>query len=134
MIRPSLKSAIVVLLLFVGMATQSLTAGFAMVAGGGVPGAAASLTVAGDADGFLADVLLSVCSQDKGKRAKTGASADHCLYCPPLAHRLEADAASAAVPLPRTAILDEPWPGPQVPPPSRRMAGDGPSRAPPSIA
>ncbi len=134
MMRSSLKHVLIsrflACLLIAGLATQWAAGargmGLAWVRGVTVSSAASADTV----DRVLVDIVKSICSKSKKDQAKD----DHCLYCVPAPHHLAVfqggrDGTALAVPV-RVGIF---WDS-QILPLSRRLPGDGPSRAPPSSA
>lgn len=134
MMRSSLKHALIsrflVCLLIAGLATQWATGGRAL-GGTLVPSVAVVSAASVDSiDRLLSDLVKSICSKSRKEQAKD----DHCLYCVPAPHSLavfldDRDGTVLAAPV-RVGFVSES----QVLPPSRRLPGDGPSRAPPFSA
>ncbi|CUW41085.1 conserved exported protein of unknown function [Magnetospirillum sp. XM-1] len=134
MLRPSLKSLCLVLLLIAGMATQSVTNGIARAGGAGAMAGTVQLAGAEGGDRLLADLLQSICSQEQGGHGKSALQDCLCQFCLPAAIDLTAGFPAQDGEPRKLAGQAVPWPDSLILPPSRRLAGDGPSRAPPAIA
>lgn len=138
-LRIALLSRLLVGLLIAGLAMQSVSNAIARASTGAAIGTVLETVIVpvgrvdDAADRFLADLAQSVCSKEAGGSAQGKAQDCHCQYCVPAVDRLPfgfggQDALRMAL-----AIDAAPWAESQVLPSSRRLPGDGFSRAPPSI-
>jgi hypothetical protein len=126
----ALLSRLLVGLLIAGLAAQWMTSAVGMGSGGAGIVLASSLDNA--ADRVLADLAASVCSKDKADGGQVKAA--HCQHCVPAAFQLLAAPEGEGASLLALVVPIGPASQSQILPPSRRLPGDGPSRAPPSFA
>ena len=134
MTRPTLKHALLsrlmVSLLVAGLAVQWMTNAVGM--GGNGTGIVSVASLENVVDQVLTDLAQSICSKGKGDGGQ--AKAAHCQQCVPAAfHLLSVLGTEIASPVAMLIPVGLESHS-QILPPSRRLPGDGPSRAPPSIA
>ncbi|MBI3445642.1 MAG: hypothetical protein HY055_09840 [Magnetospirillum sp.] len=119
-------------LLVAGMAMQWMTNA---VARGAI--AISGFSLAQSSDGpaaFMADVVQSVCSTESGKLAQGNVPDCFCQFCVPAVHHFTSNPGGQLA-LSLAAVQDAgPWGYSQTLPVSRRLPGDGFSRAPPFLA
>lgn len=130
MYRPLLNLAFLVSMLVAAMVTQLVTNAVARGSGGTMAGVV-QMTAAGD--DLLTDLVKSVCAQNRGSTAPAETQDCLCQMCLPVVYQLAHDGAQAGAPARRSAEAALPWPESLTLPPSGRLLGDGPSRAPPSV-
>ncbi|RAU20022.1 hypothetical protein CU669_20560 [Paramagnetospirillum kuznetsovii] len=123
-----------VCLLLAGLVTQVVTNAVVRGSGGGMAGIAVAQSTDGIADRFLADLAQSVCSKESGTPVQGTASDCFCQFCFPASYQLVSDQGGQIAAPMRLGPDAGPWSHSQVLAVSRRLPGDGPSRAPPSIA
>jgi hypothetical protein len=128
MYRPLLNMAFLVCLLVVSLMTQLATNAVARGGGGTMTGLA-QMAAAGD--GLLADLVRSVCTQDRGGTVPAESQDCLCQMCLPVVYQMAYVGSLSGGPAPGGADTALPRPESQILPASRRLLGDGPSRAPP---
>ena len=130
----ALLSRLLVGLLVAGLAVQWMTNAVGMENGRGGPANIITAVSLGDAlDQTLLDIAQSICSKSRANNGQTRAA--HCQHCIPATTQfLTAPTSEIASPLALTAIPIGALSRSQILPPSRRLPGDGPSRAPPHLA
>lgn len=130
MYRPLLNLAFLVCLLVTSLVTQLATNAVARGSGGTMAGVA-QMAAAGD--DLLADLIKSVCTQDRGGTAPSESQDCLCQMCLPVVYQQAHDGGQAGGAAGRSGEAALPWPESLTLPPSGRLLGDGPSRAPPSV-
>lgn len=128
----ALLSRLLVALLVAGLAMQWMTNAIGMGRGGAGNEIVSVASSDNTLDQVLTDLTQSICS--KGKTADGQTKAAHCQHCVPATFPLLAPPGGGGVSPLALAILIGPVFHSQILPPSRRLPGDGPSRAPPSVA
>ena len=128
--RSILEHILLVGLLVAGLAIQSMTNAASMGSG---EDRIVSVTAQKNAtDQILIDLAASICT--KGKADKDSEQACHCLHCVLAGSQFLVFPGADIVSRLAFSIAIEQEFNSQVRPPSRRLPGDGPSRAPPSVA
>lgn len=129
-LKHALLSRLLVGLLIAGLAVQWMTGAIGMETGRVVRAELVAAVSPGDAVGqALIDIAQSICSKRKANSGQ--ADCRHCI--PATSQFLAAPVSEIASPLAQAVPAGSPFLS-QVLPPSRRLPGDGPSRAPPSTA
>jgi hypothetical protein len=135
MARPSLKSLFLVVFLVAALAGRAMANAVICGGSGDMMGAVAQPVSSGQGGQLLADLMASICAQGKAAGTAHAEQADcPCQACLPAAYQLSSTTMSSDVLVLREVRGADPRPHPQILPPSRRLIGDGPSRAPPAIA